>query len=319
MTTAAQSLAEEYAAALHDFLAGAGEAALHRAYELGRRAIVDGLSLLELVSLHHRALAQVVTGAAPGGSDARVFEAAQTFLAESLSSFEMTQREFREAVAALRRLNQTLEEEAQRIARALHDDAGQLLVSVYLALDEVARDLRPRERNRLKEVRGLLDEVERHLRRLSHELRPPILDDFGLLPALEFLAQGVSARTGIPIDVEGPKDRRLPRPVETTLYRVVQEALTNATRHARPSRVKVSVRRETEGVRCAVLDDGTGFDAAAILNGRAGRGLGLMGMRERLSAAGGQLAIDSTPGRGTELTICIPLEAIDADSGTSRR
>src|SRR2546425_13300831 len=97
----------------------------------------------------------------------------------------MTHRGFREGVAALRRLNEMLEEEARRIAHALHDEAGRLLVSVHLALQEAAGGLPPRVRDRLEKVREPLDEIEKHLRRLSHELRPTILDDLGLLPALE--------------------------------------------------------------------------------------------------------------------------------------
>ena len=317
METGARMLAEEYAESLRQYLAGAGEAALQRSYDLGRRAILDGLSLLELVSLHHRALEEAQQGRAPGAPRERLFEAAQTFLAESLSPFEMAHREFREAVTALRRLNQLLEEEAQRIAHALHDDAGQLLVSVHLALEAVARDLPPGTRERLRQARGLLDEAERHLRRLSHELRPTILDDLGLLPAVEFLAQGVTSRTGVMIEVEGARDR-LPAHIETAIYRMVQEALTNATRHAQASRVTVSVARELGRVKCAVRDNGVGFDAAAVLDGRTEHGLGLMGMRERLCALGGQMAIDSAPGRGTELSIHIPLEAYDGDSSAAR-
>jgi signal transduction histidine kinase len=309
---AADKLAEDYAAALQDYLSDGGETALHRAYELGRRAMVEGLSLLELVSLHHGALAQALRHGSPGGEQARLFEAAQTILTESLSPFEMAHREFREAVAALRQLNQMLEEEARRIAHALHDEAGQLLVSVHLAIDQVARDLPLPARSRLRDVRGLLDEIEGHLRRLAHELRPTILDDLGLLPALEFLARGVSARTGITIEVDGPIDCRLPPRVEIALYRIVQEALTNATRHAQPTRVSVHVSHEPGRVACTVRDDGVGFDGVAVM-GRAGHGLGLAGMRERLSALGGQLGIDSGLGQGTRLTIQIPLEENDGD------
>ena len=317
MTTSAQTLAQRYATALRNYLDGAGEAALHRAYELGRQAMTEDFDLLDLVSLHHRALERALKGERLD-KKARLFEGAQTFLSQSLSPFEMTQREFREAVTTLRRLNQMLEDEAGRIARSLHDDAAQILVSVYLALDEAARDLPPPARSRLKEVRDLLDEVEKQLRRLSHELRPPILDDLGLLPALEFLAQGVAARSGVSIDVNGRRDRRFPPAVEIAIYRVVQEALTNAIRHARPGRVTVSVRRSPGLARCEVRDDGAGFDPGAGL-GRAAHGLGLRGMRERLSAMGGQLIIDSAPKRGTKVSISIPLDGNDGDTSSPRR
>jgi signal transduction histidine kinase len=311
-------LRNRYDAALRDCLAEGGEAALQHAYELGRRAIGDGLGVLELVALHQETLEAILREKNGPESLVRAVGEAGRFLAESLSPFEMTHRGFQEAVAALRRLNERLEEEAKRIAHALHDDAGQLLVSVHLALQEVAGGLPPRARDGLKKIRGPLDEVEKHLRRLSHELRPTVLDDLGLLPALEFLAQGVGARTGTPITVEGPRSPRLPSPIEIALYRVVQEALRNATKHARASRVHVRLNVETNGIRCSVRDDGRGFDVAAAVDRKGARGLGLIGMRERLNALGGELSIDSAPGRGTEILITLPLGDHDVDTGPAR-
>ena len=308
MKTAMLTLAQEYAAALAEHLEGAEEATLHRAWELGRRAVTEGHDLLDLVSLHHAALQQWM-GRPQGTSMPPDLAPAQTFLAEALSPFEMAHRQFQEAVVALRGLNQMLEEEARRIAQGLHDDAAQLLVTVYLALDALGHD-EPHLRPRVREVRALLDEVEKHLRRLSHELHPSILDGLGLVPALEFLVEGVSQRTGIPIEVEGPLENRLPIPVETALYRVVQEAVTNATRHAQPQRVQVCIAREPSEVTCSVRDDGAGFDTKAVQGVR--RGLGLVSMRERIQALGGQLQLHSSPGSGTELVIQIPLEVDDA-------
>ncbi len=210
MTGAPLPIAREYAMALADYLAGAGEAALHRAYELGRRAVSEGLSLLDMVSLHHNTLQSLLEGRSRAAW-APLFESAQTYLAETLSPFEMAHRELREAIETWRGLNQVLEDSARQIAHALHDDAGQLLVSVHLALSALGKE-HPALQGRMKEVRGLLDEVEHRLRRLSHELRPPALDALGLLPAVEFLAQGVSERTGIAIDVEGSREGRLPAP-----------------------------------------------------------------------------------------------------------
>jgi len=200
------------------------------------------------------------------------------------------------------------EEEARRIARELHDEAGQLLASVHLALEEVGRDLPPPHRERLPGIRDLLDRIEEELRRLSHELRPTILDDLGLVPALEWLIQGVSTRTGLPIALEGSTEGRLPPLIETALYRIVQEALTNVTKHARATRVMVRLRREASRIRCVIQDDGIGFDAPTVLARRGERGLGLIGIQERLFPLGGSLEITSSPGRGTALSITIPLE-----------
>ncbi|TLY19450.1 MAG: hypothetical protein E6K67_04760 [Nitrospirae bacterium] len=235
-------------------------------------------------------------------------KAAAIFFAESLSPFEMTHRGYREANIALRHLNEMLEEEAKRIAHALHDEAGQLLASVHLALEEVAHELPPPAGDRLQKIRGLLDQIEMQLRRLSHELRPTILDDLGLFPALEFLATGISARTRIPISVEGSSEKRLPHVIETALYRIVQEALTNVTKHAQATRVTVCLQREDQMVRCSIRDNGIGFDSAVVLAPRIERGLGFVGIQERLNSLGGKLQIVSFPGRGTELLITIPLE-----------
>src|SRR5207302_8159788 len=122
-------------------------------------------------------------------------------------------------------------------------DAGQLLSTVRLALDGCAHGRPPGARAGLHAVKELLDQVQEELRRLSHELRPTILDDLGLLPALEFLADRVSKRSGLVITVEGSTEGRLARPVETAFYRSRQDALTNAVRHAQARRVDVEIRR----------------------------------------------------------------------------
>src|SRR5438093_377787 len=219
---------------------------------------------------------------------------------------DITERKWAEK--ALHRLNEMLEEEAKRIARALHDEAGQLLATVHIALAEVARELPLPVRKRLQEVRGLLNQVDEQLRHLSHELRPTILDDLGLCPALGFLAQGVSTRTGLLITVKGSTEGRLPLSIETALYRIVQEALTNISKHARATRVQIQFQREARRIRCVVRDDGIGFDVPSVLHRKGEQGLGLIGIRERLNALGGTLQITSAPGRGTELLITVPLE-----------
>jgi len=294
-------LAEQYRRALEEYLDEGGEAGLARAYELGRQAIVDGLGVLEMGTLYHEALRASVLPQAAFEARAKAAEAAQAFFMESLSPFEMTHRASREANSALRRLNERLEEEAKRIAHTLHDEAAQLLASVHIALDALARDLPQSMRSRLEEVRDLLDRIE-------GELRPTMLDDLGLVPALQFLAEGVAKRTGLSVEVRGSTHGRLPPAVETALYRIAQEALTNAVRHAHPAHVKIQVQREARAVRCSVSDDGAGFDAATALAHRGGSGLGLVGIRERLDALRGSLQITSSPGRGTRVHVAVPLE-----------
>lgn len=208
-----------------------------------------------------------------------------------------------------RQLNERLEEEVRRIAHAIHDEGGQLLGSLHLALEEFARGL-PRGANaRLAPVRKLLFEIEQQLRHLSHELRPTILDDLGLLPALEFLADRVSKRSGLVITVQGELGDPLPPATATGLYRSVQEALTNVMRHAQATHVHVEVLQDDGVIKCTTRDDGVGFDVPAVLSRRGDRGLGLIGIRERVAALGGTLTIRSAPGQGTELLITIPVRS----------
>ena len=223
------------------------------------------------------------------------------------------------AEAALRHVNEALEEEIKRIAHALHDEAGQLLASVHIGLADVARDLPSHAARRLEDVRGLLDKIEEQLRHLSHELRPTILDDLGLRPALEFLADGVSRRTGLQIVVEGSPGKRLPAPTETVLYRIVQEALTNVTKHAQATRVSITFVRSGRLLRCVVRDDGVGFDVPTVLTRRGSRGLGLTSIRERLHAVGGTLDIVATPRGGTQLIMAVTMEADGGESDSPRR
>jgi signal transduction histidine kinase len=200
------------------------------------------------------------------------------------------------------------EAEARRIAHELHDEAGQLLAALHITLDDLAAQV-PAHDTSFRKLRAVLDRVEAQLRRLARELRPTILDDLGLAPALEWLAQGLGERRDVAVTIHAPEHRLAPE-IETALYRIVQEALTNAVRHARPRRIAVDVREDGPHIRAVVRDDGHGFDVAAAWARRGDRGLGLIGMRERAEALGGTLEIRSTPGQGTELCVTIPREAV---------
>jgi len=298
----------EYRAALHDYLRHSGETALARAYELGRRALDDGLGILDMTVMQQEALGDLLSN---GFRDQVVptLGAVKRFFVESLSPFEMTHRSFREANAALRGLNEKMEEEVRRIAHRLHDDAGQMLSAVSLALDEAVDQSGNGEapkKDRFQKVWHLLAEVQEQVRSLSHEMRPVILDDLGLGPALESLAHGMGKRTGLNIEVEYTGQQRLPDRVETAIYRVAQEALINVARHARASRATVRLAMVDGRVRCSVQDDGIGFDpqqAPSVLGG----GLGLIGIRERLQPMQGSFEVRTQPGAGTEIIVSIPL------------
>ena len=300
-----ETLEDQYTAALRDSIAGMGESSLEQAYELGRKALAEGLGVLDMAAMYHKALAAGLSRHLTPEEIALMLRAGASFFAESLSPFEMTHRGFRDTNIALRHLNQTLEQEIKRIAHALHDEAGQLLASVYLALEEVAGNLPPAREHLLK-VKGLLDLIEGQLRRLSHELRPTILDDLGLLSALKFIAEGVAARTGLLITVEGESELSLPPLLSTTLYRIVQEAFTNVSRHAKATQVNVTIQHELQTLRCSIKDNGVGFVVSSLSARIGDRGLGMIGIRERLNSLGGSLSLVSTLGQGTELVITIP-------------
>jgi signal transduction histidine kinase len=306
------ALREEYRRGLRQYACEEGEAALGCAYELGRKALAAGISLMEVACAHHEALSELIAGRRDSDQEQFV-RAATNFLTESLSPYEMAHRGFQEAVSALRQMNDRLEEQIKGIAYAVHDDAGQLLVAVHLALANLGDDLRSGEREKIIEIERLLNEVEAQLRRYSHELRPTILDDLGWVPAVRFLADSVSKRSKVPIRVEAKFTERLPAQAEIAIYRVVQEALNNAVKHANARNISISTAEENGRVQCSVRDDGKGFDLQALRHAVGSRGLGLSSMQERMNAVGGMLHIESAVGKGTQLLINLPLEKRNAD------
>jgi signal transduction histidine kinase len=313
------NLEREYARALGNYVLSGGEAPLEEAYELGRQALTSGDGVLAMVHRYQDALEAMLRDHAAWSPLAESLKKAGEFFAESMSPFEMTHRAIGDANTALRKLNETLEDEVQRIALALHDDAGQLMVAVHLSLDEAMREMPPDAQERVSGVKALLGAVEERIRDLSHELRPAMLDHLGLVPAVEFLAANFGQRTGLHITVDSSLDTSLPSTFAITFYRIVQEALTNVRRHAHATEVRIHFSRRGNWIRCQVTDNGVGFDPLAVVN--SGKpGLGLVGIRERLSAVGGKLRIQSAEGRGTKLDITAPLHQVsNADSDTPRR
>ncbi len=228
---------------------------------------------------------------------------------------DITER--KRAEQALHRLNEALEDRARHIAHELHDEASQILVSVHIAIDGLAHTLPPAGQQTIGEIKELIEQIESELRRLSHELRPTILDDLGLVPALEFLAQGVSKRFKIPISVEGSTNGRLSPQLEVALYRVAQEALNNMMRHSKAAHGFIQMKHENNHVLLTIADDGVGFDVPAVMRQKGRQGLGLIGMRERLIPLHGECIINSSPGKGTEVSVLVPSEGKDAYSHSS--
>lgn len=303
-----KSLNDRYVSLLREYLRIEEESSLGEAYALGREAIAQRTSLVELVAVHHHALAVLIQEMEGKRDTEKMVRAGSCFLAECLSPYEMAHRGFQDGVKALRQLNQTLEEEIKRIAYSVHDESGQLLVAVHLALADLAQDLPQRHMDRIAQIEEMLKQVEIQLRRYSHELRPTVLDDLGWIPAIRFLADAVKKRAGLSIDIQAEVSGRLPAALETALYRIVQGALNNTIKHAKAKNVWIRAWQEARTLHCSIRDDGEGFDSRLLDEAIGCKGLGLVAMRDRLSALGGTLRIDSAPGKGTQLSIRLPLE-----------
>ena len=222
---------------------------------------------------------------------------------------DITERRYAdEAVRSLLKEILTAQEvERRRIARELHDETAQALTSLLVGLRaiEESQDL-PQALRGTSGLRGLVSAALEGVKRISRGLRPSVLDDLGLQEALERLGQEVSRQNGFVVDVDGtgPRLPRLPEAVETALYRVVQEALTNASRHASPKAVSVLIHRSPSEVRLVIEDDGKGFDSSAPLS--EGQ-VGLVGIRERAHLVGGSVTIESSPGQGTTICVSVPV------------
>lgn len=206
------------------------------------------------------------------------------------------QRLWRELISAR-------EEERQRIAKRLHDQLGQVLMGAKMKLDIIDKEV---DDSRLKEVKGLLSDAITENRDLSHLLRPSLLDELGLAPALRELVDDYKEST----DIELLTSLNLSREVQAEekkiiIYRAVQELLNNAVKHADPERIEVNLTNEDSTIQLSVKDDGKGFDPDKVVKES---GLGLKGIRENITIAGGEFEITSNEGKGTRAQIVLPLD-----------
>jgi two-component system sensor histidine kinase UhpB len=233
-------------------------------------------------------------------------------LSRSLNSMlgSLEQQRRKGAASAIR----AQEEERKRIARELHDETSQSLTGLVLGL-KVAEELTPGDMPDLKErllgIKDLAHATLSEVHTMAIRLRPSVLDDLGLSAALRSYVKEFSVNTGIHVDLRTVSlTERLPAKLETVLYRVVQEALTNVARHSGAKSCRVALERQDTKVRGLIADNGCGFDAqAALLSDENGRGLGLHGMQERVELVDGLLRFESQPGEGTTIHLEIPLES----------
>ncbi|HZR95755.1 MAG TPA: GAF domain-containing protein [Gaiellaceae bacterium] len=247
----------------------------------------------------------VITARDKNGPDTRFTDddlrIAEVFAQRASVAVDLSQRVARDA---LQRVVSAQEAERRRLARELHDETGQALTSILLGLRtlEEARSVED-AREAIGEVRELVRATLQDVRRLAVDLRPTALDDFGLVPALERLVDTFREQTGIDVELHAGVPDRLPAEIETALYRIVQETLTNVVKHARAGRVGILLTRKAHSVSVVVEDDGVGFEPSKTREG----GLGLVGMRERVTLLGGRFEIESRPGYGTTFVVEVPL------------
>jgi len=240
------------------------------------------------------------------------------YLARLERRSEMERRRLEETEDELRHLSQQLvktqEQERKSLSRELHDEVGQLLTGLRMELGTLSANIEPRVfAERIDSIKSLAEDALRAVRNLALLLRPSMLDDLGLGPALQWQAKEFSRRLKIPVTVDidgGLVD--LQEPHRICLYRVVQEALTNITRHARASTVSIRLAHSTRSIEAVIRDDGQGFEQK-----HRGKGLGLIGMEERVRTLHGTLKIKTAPGEGTELCATLPLEQADSHVSAS--
>jgi PAS domain S-box-containing protein len=222
------------------------------------------------------------------------------------------QQRSEELVELTIKIEETQEAERARLARELHDQVGQSLALLGFNLNLVQEQLQAagiEQLDKIQDAHSILEEVTTGIRSVMDDLRPAILDDYGLQAALHWLADKVNERSDLNTEVVGePLEPRLEYRLENTLFRIAQEALTNAARHAEADRVTIKLDKTQDRVRLIIADDGRGFKPGDITRPADQKGWGLINMEERAVRAGGEFRLKTAPGQGTEITVTLPLE-----------
>lgn len=226
-----------------------------------------------------------------------------------------TQEELRHLT---RELLSAQEQERQAISRELHDEIGQVLTAVNVTLAALTKEATANTKsvkNKIASTQRLVEKSMNTVHRFARELRPQLLDDLGLIPALHSYMKGFAKRTGIRIRFTAVATvERLGNDKRTALYRVTQEALTHVAKHAHATRITVTIQRSQGVVRMEIHDDGKSFEAQRVSWAKGTKRLGLLGMRERMEMVGGSLTVQSTPGKGTTICAQIPFSAANKES-----
>jgi len=250
--------------------------------------------------------------------DLRFLESTAALLAggiENAQLFRLAEHKEEALGALMRKTIQVQEEERRRVATEIHDGVTQQLVSIWFRVHACQRLL---ERSAIDDAlhelaatKDLIDQTLIDARSAIYNLRPATLDDLGLVAALNELAARFREDTDIEVTIQAPEEIRVPPHLETALYRIAQEALTNVRKHARARTVTLALRATPESAQLEVADDGTGFDLESFSRSRSRTSFGLAGMRERIELVGGHLSVRSAPGEGTTLRAAAPIEGAE--------
>ncbi|HET6462558.1 MAG TPA: histidine kinase [Candidatus Krumholzibacteria bacterium] len=308
----------EYREAFDAYVESAHEVP-HAGALIARQALEAGAPLSDFVENVMSTVTDALRGAGEPARTERMLNATGSFVCDSLAPYAEEWQAALESNRGLRLQNDRLEERVRKIAHEIHDSSAQFLASVHAELHRAAENAPAEIAPRLARIHTLLNQVESDLHRFSHELRPTILDDLGLVPALHELSRSVGRENGMVVAVEGPPDGRHSPAVEIALYRTVQDALSGAEKYGRSKRVRVKVVTSDREIRCFITDDGPGTSKAASRSSWMEQGPGLIGIRERLATLGGTLSCESSAdGRGSRLVGSIPLEVQHVASRFSR-
>lgn len=342
-----QRLARRYATVLRKYAAEQRETVLEEAYELGRAAVAAEAGILDLARIHVEAREKLLQPASGAKNHARISKLTGVVFLQALSPFEAMHRGFRELNGELQQRNRELEAEAavrkrleeslrrlsrrilrvqeeqrRRLSRELHDEVGQSLTAISVTLAALRHGSEAKRADfarTIGRVQRLLEETMEAVHRFALELRPALLDELGLLPALRSHIKRFSQRTGLRIRlVADAAAEQLDNDQKTAVFRIAQESLTNVARHAHASRVRISIRRSGGNICMEVFDNGKSFREAPPGAARQRERLGLLGMQERARLANGLLTIKPEPGKGTTVWVTIPLPGT-AQKGKPRR